>query len=153
MDGQIRQMMTRNSGADPTLAPDIMVQGIHWNYYQWEKIVATAYSGSSTIMGWNTTGALAGSWNNGTEAAPVKFAGNDPCPAGFRVPTRIEWQGFVAARTVSNVGTTWTANNADFSAGKKFVNNGNTLVFPSTGYRDYPGGALYVRGANAYYVL
>jgi uncharacterized protein (TIGR02145 family) len=153
VNGQTRQMMTRNLGADPTLDPNVMVQGIFGNYYQWGKkiAVATAYSTSSTISGWNTTNAPAGSWNGATEAAPVKVVANDPCPAGFRVPTRIEWQGFVSASTVSNVGTTWTANSSDFSTGKRFVNNGNTLVFPATGFRNYPSGVSVAHASNAYY--
>ncbi|MEF9478756.1 hypothetical protein OWR28_14520 [Chryseobacterium sp. 1B4] len=154
VNGQVRQMMTRNLGADPTQDPSIPLQAILGNYYQWgrKNPAATAYTGSSSISGWNATAAANKSWNSGTEAVPVKTA-NDPCPAGFRVPTRDEWTGFNNASTKSNIGTFLSSPGSatNFSVAKKFINNGSTLTFPIAGTRANDNGSLSNRGYNGVY--
>ncbi|MBP1164572.1 MULTISPECIES: FISUMP domain-containing protein [unclassified Chryseobacterium] len=154
INGETRQMMTRNLGADPTMDPDIPTQAIMGSYYQWGKknAAATAYTSEAAISGWNTTNAANKAWNSGTEAAPVKTA-NDPCPAGFRVPTGNELSGFNAASTVSNIGTFVASPGSatNFSVAKKFVNNGSTLTFPVAGQRNYSAGVLEERANRGVY--
>ncbi|MBT2623666.1 FISUMP domain-containing protein [Chryseobacterium sp. ISL-6] len=155
INGQTRQMMTHNLGADTSLDPNVPNQAIIGNYYQWGRLnpVATAYTNANAISGWNTSGAANGAWNSGTEAAPVKTS-NDPCPSGFRVPTRNEWTGFNTASTTSIIGTwaTWASDGAtNFSAARKFVNNGSTLTFPVSGRRSYTTGELNGHATYGFY--
>ncbi|UCA61754.1 hypothetical protein KB553_09530 [Chryseobacterium rhizoplanae] len=155
INGQTRQMMTHNLGADQTQDPDVPSQAIMGSYYQWGKKnpVATAYTSAAAISGWSTASAADKSWNSGTEAVPVKTS-NDPCPDGFRVPTRNEWVSFNTNSTTSIIGT-WvtTANGGDnnFTAARKFVNNGSTLTFPTAGNRLNSTGALVSRAGYGYY--
>ncbi|MFS4432240.1 FISUMP domain-containing protein [Chryseobacterium sp. S90] len=157
INGETRQMMTRNLGADNSQNPNVPVQSIFGNFYQWGKLnaAATAYRSSAVIAGWSTSAAPNKSWNSGTEAVPVKTS-KDPCPAGFRVPTRNEWVGFNAASTnISNIGTwaTSVTNGAsNFTVAKVFINNGSTLTFPVGGQRWYANGELRNRAyAGAYW--
>lgn len=156
INGQVRQIMSHNLGADITQDPDIPNQAIMGNYYQWGKknAVATASTNANPISGWNTAAAADKAWNSGTEGAPVK-TNNDPCPVGFRVPIRNEWAGFITGSTVQpNIGTwaTTSTNGAtNFSGGKVFNNNGNKITLPTAGYRDYPNGVLGGRAFGGYY--
>jgi len=76
-------------------------------------------------------------WNAGTETTPVKTA-NDPCPAGWRLPTKTELESLGAG--------TWQSS----PAGRKFGSGDNTLFLPAAGYR-FNDGTLYIAGSNGYY--
>lgn len=150
--------MRHNLGANTSLDPDQNPTTANHmgNYYQYGRraVVATSSTGSGAISGWNTTAAPVGAWNSGTEAAPVK-TNNDPCPSGFRVPTRTEYQTLIDNTAASNIGT-WTTNaNANTTGAAKVLTsktNANVkLTFPAAGYRNGNQGILYWRGGNAGY--
>jgi uncharacterized protein (TIGR02145 family) len=155
INGQTRQMMTRNLGANPTLDPDVPTQAIMGDYFQWGKknAVATPYTPATAISGWSTERAADKAWNSGTEAAPFKTI-NDPCPSGFRIPTRNEWAAFTQASTVTNIGiwaTTKSDGASNFSAAKRFINNKNIITLPAAGRHSSGTGALDSRGYGASY--
>ncbi|WP_426476080.1 FISUMP domain-containing protein [Chryseobacterium sp. CBSDS_008] len=154
INGQTVQMMTRNLGADTSLDPNIVVKGIHGNYYQWGKrnAVADANTPATAPAGWSTAAAANGAWNTGTEAVPNKTV-NDPCPTGFRVPTRNEWVSFNTNSTTSNMGTFVASPGSatNFTVAKVFTNNGSTLTFPTAGYRNAASGELNYRAYNGFY--
>lgn len=157
VNGVLRKIGTYNLGADTSLDPTIPVKGINGNYYQWGRTlpIANADTQTGAISGFSTAQIGNKAWNSGTEASPVKTA-NDPCPAGFRVPTRTEWKGFLLnSSSVSSLGTWSTSGTngaANFGAAKVFINNGNTVVFPISGMRyGYSSGSLQARGFIGHY--
>ncbi|RNA60480.1 hypothetical protein D1631_18475 [Chryseobacterium nematophagum] len=154
-NGLTKVWMAYNLGADTSLDPNpsVMTKGLHGNYYQWGKKdpVATADTGAGAISGWNTTSASNGSWNSGTEDTPVKTA-IDPCPSGFRVPTRQEWVSIFNNSNKSTIGT-FVNDPTNFGSGIQFTcpGNGNKLTLPASGYRDASTGALTNRGSYGNY--
>jgi uncharacterized protein (TIGR02145 family) len=136
-----------NLGADDSLDPHVPVQGIHGDYYQWGKAtsVATASTPSGAIFGWNSTPAANGSWSDGSKTA------NDPCPAGFRVPTSLQWADVIANNTVSRTGS-W-ADDGNFTTAIHWGPDASTqtLTLPASGYRDNADGTLITRGYAGYY--
>ncbi|MEY3368946.1 MAG: hypothetical protein RI973_2101 [Bacteroidota bacterium] len=95
----------------------------------------------ASIGGWNQTFASNGAWLDASKTV------NDPCPAGFRLPTKAQWDAVFSNNTQSTVGT-WTSSPTNYSSGR-FIGPG--LFLPVTGYRIYNLGALFSRGDNGFY--
>ncbi|MFV5686519.1 FISUMP domain-containing protein [Flavobacterium sp. GB2R13] len=146
--GVYKKFMCYNLGATNTLLdPNIPVQAIHGNYYQWGRSapVANASTSSAAITGWNSVNAANGSWADGSKTA------YDPCPVGFRVPTKVQWDGVLANNTVSRTGS-WT-NDGNFSTAISWGPNASTktLTLPAAGYRIGTDGTLLNRGGSGFY--
>lgn len=153
-----RVWMSHNLGADTSLDPDQSpsVRALIGNYYQFGRptVVATSNTGNGAISGWNTSAAPDGSWNSGTESNPLKSS-NDPCPSGFRIPTRQEFQDLIDNSNASNIGT-WTSNSSANTIGAAKVLTSKAdpsvkLTFPAAGYRNASQGTLYWRGGSGLY--
>jgi uncharacterized protein (TIGR02145 family) len=132
-----------NTSADP-FTPSWEINGGYW---QWGRSAEAAAGPTATdpkdgaVGGWNTTLAPNGSWADGSKTA------NDPCPAGYRVPTKAQWDGVISNNTKTNVGT-FSISATNYGAGKKF---GDQLMLPAAGYRYNDNGALNNRGSSGYY--
>jgi uncharacterized protein (TIGR02145 family) len=139
--------MAHNLGADTSLDPDVPVQDIHGNYYQWGRstMVATASTSSDAIVGWIKTPAANGAWVDGSKTA------NDPCPADYRVPTSEQWNLVVFYNTQQTTIGSFSNSATNFGAAKQFGSGANTLTLPAAGYRNFTNGALRNRGTNGYY--
>jgi len=149
---EIKTFMCHNLGsANTTADPFTPSWEINGGYWQWGRLAQAALgptgpgSGQANewvISGWNQAIASNGAWSDAWKTA------NDPCPAGFRVPTRVQWDGVIANNSATNLGT-WSPSSTNYSSGKRF---GNHLLLPAAGYRDSDfDGALYNRGINGYY--
>jgi len=101
---------TRNVDAFRTFAQNPQNDGM---FYQWNRPTA-----------WATTGDVIG-WNNFAPEGTTWTADNDPCPAGWRVPTKLELEGL-------GIGE-WTTN------GRQFGTAPNQIFLPAVSYRDSDG--------------
>jgi len=152
--GTTLTFMAHNLGADNSLNPLTPAQGLHGNYYQWGKIAVAATSSSTNgaIAGWSTTPAVNQAWNSASEATPAKTA-NDPCPAGYRVPTSTEMSSLlnVNGNTTSTVGS-FTFSPTNFTSGMNISYGGTPkLFFPAAGNRYSMDGSLVSRGSHGHY--
>ncbi|MCL2329033.1 MAG: hypothetical protein FWC39_11055 [Bacteroidetes bacterium] len=103
-------------------------------FYQWNCKVAWSAT-EEIVTGWEATPSTGTTWEKA----------NNPCPTGWRVPTKEEQEALIAT------GGTWTSTYNDSSvAGYMFGSGNNRLFFPAAGYRTN-GGALFNAGSYGYY--
>jgi len=130
---------TRNVDMPGTFADNPEDAGM---FYQWNRNV-----------GWSSTDPMVNSdgdatWDNSTPSGITWESENDPCPAGWRVPTHAELQVLFAS-DVTNTETTENGVN-----GRRFTDiaNSTSIFLPAAGIRDYNhSGALDKNGINGYY--
>lgn len=115
-------------------------------FYQWNRNIAWASTG--TVTGWPSEGATGYFWEEAY----------NPCPLGWRIPTRDELQALI-----NSTGRSWRIISADYdypgvwfaptqqeANDATFENPGNGLFFPAGGRRDETG-TLTDAGFNSYY--
>ena len=146
--------MRHNLGSDRTVSPDNNSSNlIFGNYYKFGTLspVADGTTPSAAITDYSSfpVGSST-SWNSGTITNPVKSA-NDPCDAGFRIPTKLEFEQLLASTIVTRSGT-WTSGslNAKLIFTSK-INKNAIITLPISGYRSADNGTLIGRGTETYY--
>jgi uncharacterized protein (TIGR02145 family) len=130
---------TRNVGAPGTFADNPEDYGI---FYQWNRNV-----------GWSATNPMINSnggntWNNSNSTGTTWTTGNDPSPAGFRVPTLAEIQTLLDADKVSSQ---WTTQNGVSGCLFTDKTTNNSLFLPAAGLRDGSDGTLFNADSLGYY--
>jgi len=120
---------------------------MYTEFYQWDKL--TAHSATDPLIpSWNSTASQSTTWTN------------DPCPAGWRLPTRAEFQALL-----DSAGSTWVAayTRGNEVAGRFFGPNHASCKFaaggsmdgcvflPAVGLRLNTDGSLNNQGSNGYY--
>jgi uncharacterized protein (TIGR02145 family) len=155
--GQWKEFMCHNLGA-ANVATDPFTPSWENNggYWQWGRssMAAAGPSGPGAnqtnegpVSNWNTALAPNGAWSDASKTA------NDPCPSGFRVPTKAQWDGLLANNIQSITGS-WFPDATNYSAGRLF---GPRLMLPAAGirihynYNNNTFGGLAIRGNAGYY--
>jgi uncharacterized protein (TIGR02145 family) len=138
-----------NLGGVPLLDSTTVANYMDYTYHgDWYKFGAKKLSlknqgtnnAAPTNPGWTDTGiypyqATGQNW----------FAVNNPCPAGWRVPTEPEWLS-----VMNNNPTTRSGNFAmNSNLFNTFYKVGDYLIFPTSGYRDASDGRVIHRGDEA----
>ena len=123
---------------DNTTDPGVVINGIRWatrnldypgtfapyphstgRLYQWGTLNGETHH-------WAATGAITG-WNSNSFDRVAWTTANDPCPPGWRVPTRAEFDALL------NAGYEWTTRSG--VNGTVFGSGNNTLFLPAAGFR------------------
>jgi Fibrobacter succinogenes major domain (Fib_succ_major) len=168
--GVWKEFMCHNLGANTSADPFTPSWELNGNYYQWGRNPTcfgrdgedaanpcsspvygaaapwgntTANDNAGIITGWSTTNAPNGNWSDGSKTV------NDPCPAGWRVPTAAQLMGMGngTLNPLTWVGT-WTGGTTNYSVGFSF---GQSLFLPAAGSRYFSDGSLGGRGSDGYY--
>jgi uncharacterized protein (TIGR02145 family) len=116
---------------------------ISGGYWQWgrNKVAAAGPTGpakinAAAVAGWQPSYAKSHDWTDSLKTA------NDPCPQGFRIPNKVEWESVLANNKITYVGT-WVESTSNYTSGIKI---GDSLFLPASGARNSEDGILF--GAN-----
>jgi uncharacterized protein (TIGR02145 family) len=94
--------------------------------------------------GWDSADAPSNTWSD------VMKTADDPCPVGFRIPSRSQWEGVMDNNPQGTAGT-WSTGWDDHTSYGNARFFGMDLMLPAGGYRHYSTGALSGRGTNGSY--
>ena len=136
--GRTAELMDRAAGIDPSQNTDegVVINGVRWatrntyrqglftlniedpgSFYQWNRGRAWAAEPDTIRGGWDSSATVPrdGQWEI------------NPCPRGWRLPTRAEFQSLLSA------GSVWTTQNGVY--GRLFGSAPNQIFLPAVGIR------------------
>jgi uncharacterized protein (TIGR02145 family) len=147
--GVFKGFLCHNLGADTSLDPHTPVKGINGDYYQWGRN-APAADVDNLIGAWGSQGGTSanGNWT------PNAKGPQDPCPAGYRVPSQAEWAAVNTYNIPSRTGVLpWVEDIAEFGNALHYGPDASTklLTLPAAGGRLSANGASARRGGVGSY--
>ena len=107
----------------------------HGRFYQWNRKVAWATTGS--IRNWNTSVPSGNTWETA----------NNPCPSGFVVPTKAQFDNLINECSKSYNGG-WNSSNYGYVT---LTNGTSNLEFVAVGMRQHSDGSLFYNGVTGDY--
>ena len=102
----------------------------HGKFYQWNRKVAWATPGSASR------------WDTSTPSGSTWEEANNPCPKGFVVPSKAQWDALIAACNATYMSGSWSLSNYGYLTLTDKTNSANKLEFPAVGYRHNTDGVL-----------
>ena len=125
---------TRNVDMPGTFAAKPESAGM---FYQWNKNI-----------GWSTTDPMVNSnggttWDNTSAIGTIWYEINNPCPTGWRIPTKEE------LISLEQAGSVWTTVNG--ISGRNFGAGANQVFLPTVGARHAVDGRLIEYGLGCYW--
>lgn len=143
--------MRHNLGVDNNVVPDVIGSSIHGDYFQWGRNISFANGVSNLAEGsippnfMTSTNNVPNAWNLGTEASPIRNNSNDPCPAGYRIPTTAELNNLVSNTTSTYIstGVASPTNYSGYAVLKSKRKSSIILTFPAQGYYATPDSPPY----------
>ena len=173
--GVFKEFLCYNLGARTDVDPHTPTWELNGAYIKWGKRGPTGDATSTWITAPNTvslgfaaapTGSTAGTansaaitnWTNGTSDggtgawSDASKTANDPCPTGYRIPTKAQWDGMRNNNNRYIIGT-FTSSATNYSSAQRFGTTASTitLTLPMAGWRSGGDGVLVDRGSSAYY--
>tara|TARA_R110002126_G_scaffold281512_2_gene429346 strand:+ start:13738 stop:14619 length:882 start_codon:yes stop_codon:yes gene_type:complete len=146
--GGFYTFLSHNLGADTSLDPHTPVKGLNGDYYQWGKNAPDADVDALIGSTWGDQGGTTanGNWTPGAKGP------QDPCPAGYRVPSQTEWAVVNSNNNVTRTGT-FANSNTNYGSALHYGTAGDPklLTLPAAGFRDNANGTLSFRGRNGIY--
>ena len=85
--------------------------------------------------GWNPTDRYFENWDRSIPLGTKWYAENDPCPKGWRVPTREELRSLGDFRRLGEADSEWTTQNG--VNGRLFGTAPNQIFLPAVGHTTY----------------
>jgi uncharacterized protein (TIGR02145 family) len=144
--------MCHNLGANELYDPFTPAAPIFGARYKWGAIYPAVTQEEDQDPA-NEAGKTTAAWWNGKSGSVIPYStsqrwgslGTDnPCPAGWKVPSESEWSGVIGNNDLSYLGG-WLNT---YTCGAQF---GDALLLPSTGYRDHTGNHTGSIGNGYYY--
>jgi hypothetical protein len=142
--GVWKTFMCHNLGVDQSLDPSVVNHALIGNYYVYGQDTPSIPGSSLPYVGSGSNG-----WAK-TTANPTKGL-KDPCPAGYRIPTKAEWAGVVQNNTVTTIGTILDVEGNTSQTLTGIYKVGTSLYVPASGTFNTNYAPIYAMNYRAWY--